>query len=597
MAAKVAAKQTGHIRFAIAGRAVRNSIDYSLDPDRLFLDPVSDPGLQFLAPPPFVWRSRDPTLIEGFAASGHDQMCQRIERFIRFTRQHKTFHKALEFASVPVVLKDASYRKSHALVQGKAVLSGASGFRLLNRYCWENELDDTDPEERLVAYFRARQAANRDRPLPLIKEPLPRDIDFAIECRNTFNYYHFITESLCQLCLLDDVEFQGRVFFHFPNAPEKTRAFTRAYIDALFPELKDRVFLERAPKDYDQVLSSYNFINSYYHLPEDEFGAVDRLAPSDEMWKGSQATRSSQGVLSMNSIDSSLFRLRERALRAIKGKAFDHLPRRFYVGRNPDHARRRELGGEETLVELLEAFGFSRVDFEDYEPLEQIALMARAEMMVSAHGAGFTNMLFAARDALVIEIGTLQTAVHRWGDFWPVANVSGCRYVSFFADYNKDDPLTDPRFATDGIVPPALGDHGLGIVMAFVAGSLGYVPQLPTPEDVARLATQLLRTGQGAAAADILAKHAGMIPQSVELALVEAEVRRSLGDSRAELAALSTAWEADKTRWQTLVQIVWCAKKMGNVAMQSWAMGVLAKEFPNRCAEVVKGREWMQALL
>lgn len=576
---------------------MRNSIDYSLDPERLFLDPISDPGISFLFNPPFIWRSRDPSLIEGFSVSEHEEVRTRTERFIRFTRQHKTFRKALEFISVPALLTDASFRKSHSLVSGKAVLNGASGFRLLNRFCWENELDDIDPEDRLVDYFTQRRRANRDRPLPILSEPIPDNLDFAIECRNTFNYYHFLTESLCQLCVLDDLPFQGNVFFHFPNAPEKTRAFTQTFIDTLFPELRGRVFFERAPKDYDRVLTSYNFINSYYHLPEEEFGTVDQLAPSEEMWKGAVATRSSQGVLSMNSIDSSLFRLRERALRAIEGQNFDHLPTRFYVGRNPNKARRRDMAGEEELVDLLGAFGFASVDFEDFSPLEQIALMARAEVMISAHGAGFTNMLFAKRDALIIEIGTLQTAIHRWGDFWPLANVAGCRYVSFFADYNKDDPLKDPRFGADGIVPPALGNHGLGVVMAFVAASLGYVPRLGRSEDVARLVSQLLRTKQVNAAAAMLSRHESMIPESVELGLLQAETQRSLGNPTAELVSLCSAWEADKTRWQTLVQIIWCAKKVDNTAMQSWAVGVLAEDFPNRCAEVVRDRAWLQALL
>lgn len=578
-------------------RAVRNNIDFSLDLDQLFLDPVQDKGLHFLAPPPFLWRPREPALIEGFAVSAHESLRNRTERFLRHTRQHKTFRKAVEFASLPVVMTDVSFRKSYALVGGKCVLNGASGFRLLNRYCWENEQGPEDPEQRLVQYFRGRQQANRSAGLPVWSGPFPGDLDFAIECRNTFNYFHFLTETLCQLCVLEDLPFRGRVFIHFPNAPEKTRSFTRSFVAALFPELKGRVLLERAPKDYDRVLSSYNLINSYYHLPAADFGSVDAYAPSDEMWKGAQATRSSQGVLSMNSIDSSLFRLRARALRAIEGLDFSHLPRRFYVGRKADQSRRRDLAGEEALVDLLSAFGFARIAFEDYTPLEQIALMAQAEVMISAHGAGFTNMLFARPESLVIEIGTLQTAVFRWGDFWPLANVAGCRYVSFFADYNKEDPLTDPKFGADGIVAPALHDHGLGLVMAFVAASLGHAPRLSRAEDVARLAQQLLRTAQPDAAAAVLDRHAEMGPASADLCLARADLHKARGEWYAELIALTAAWEADRNRWQTLVQIIWSAKKVENLKVQVWAVQRLAEDFPDRCAEVVKDRGWLRALI
>lgn len=576
---------------------MRNKIDFSLTPDQLFLDPMADAGITFLAQPPFLWRPRDQALIEGFSISGHESMRTRTERFIRYTRQHKTFRKALEFMTAPVVLEQASFRKSYALAGGKCILNGASGFRLLNRYCWENELDDDDPEARLETYFSSRQVENKDRKVPVLDGPLPDDIDFAIECRNTFNYYHFISETLCQLCLLDDLGFKGRVFIHFPNDPEKTRPFTSAFVSALFPELEGRVFFERAPKDYDRVLSSYNFINSYYHLPTEDFGAVDALAPSDEMWKGPRATRSSQGLLSMNSIDSSLYLLRQRALDAIAGHDFSHLPRRIYVGRGQDQARRRELKGEEALTDLLSAFGFVQVTFEDLSPLEQIAMMANAEVMISAHGAGFTNMLFANPSALVIEIGTLQTAVHRWGDFWPLANVAGCRYVSFFADYNKDDPLTDPSFGVDGIVPPALTDHGLGVLMAFVAASLGHPPGLARAEDVARLVGQLVRTGQSDAALAVLARNAALAETSADICLARADLHKARGEGRAELAALMAAWEADMARWQTLVQIIWCAKKVDKRDVQSWAVQTLAEAFPDQCAEVVKDRGWMQALI
>lgn len=576
---------------------MRNHIDFSLNPEELFLDPVSDPGLCLLGPPSFLWQTHDPALIEAFAISGHESMRIRTERFLRQTRQHKTFRKVIEFPSLPVVLTGASFRKSHVLVGGKGVLNGASGFRLLNRYCWANERGSEDPEDRLVRYFHARQQANRDARLPVWSGPFPDDLDFAIECRNTFNYFHFLTETLCQLCVLDDLPFRGRVFIHFPNAAEKTRSFTRSFVTALFPELTGRVFLERAPKEYDRVLSSYNLINSFYHLSAEVMGGVDAFAASDQVWKGARATRSSHAVLSMNSMDSSLIRLRARALAAIEGLDFSHLPKRFYVGRRIDQSRRRDLAGEDGLVDLLSAFGFSRIAFEDFTPLEQIALMAQAEVMVAAHGAGFTNMLFAPPEALLIEIGTLQTALYRWGDFWPLANVAGCRYVCFFADYNKDDALTDPRFARDGIVAPALSDYGLGQLMAFVAASLGHPPRLSKAEDVAQLAHRLLRTGQPEAAGALLDRHSEKGLFSVDLCLARADLFKARGEGNGELLALMAAWEADTSRWQTLVQIIWCAKKMDNLKVQGWAVQLLADHFPDRCAEVVKDRPWLRALI
>ncbi|MFN7225598.1 MAG: glycosyltransferase family 61 protein, partial [Paracoccaceae bacterium] len=177
--------------------------------------------------------------------------------------------------------------------------------------------------------------------------------------------------------------------------------------------------------------------------------------------------------------------LRSRALKALNGHDFRHLPKRFYIARSPGHARMRQMRGEAALTDLLDAFGFARIHFEDLAPLEQIALMAQAEVMVSPHGAGFANMLFANPKATVIEIGTLQTVQSRWADFWPVANASGCRYVSFVADHDTPTPSDVPDFAATGISAAHLTDRGLGRVMAFVASLCGHPPRLSHSRDVA----------------------------------------------------------------------------------------------------------------
>ena len=105
---------------------------------------------------------------------------------------------------------------------------------------------------RLQDYFSQCQRANVGKDIPIYSGLLEPDIDFAIECRNTFNYYHFMTESLSQLALLDDLDFQGNIYFHFPNQEDKQRPFAKAFVEALFPEYEGRVFFERSPKDYQQ---------------------------------------------------------------------------------------------------------------------------------------------------------------------------------------------------------------------------------------------------------------------------------------------------------------------------------------------------------
>lgn len=569
-----------------------NLIDFNLPPEELFLDPVAHPGLAFLAAPDFLWRPRDKAEIHGFSASEHAEITQKIDSFTSVTARAKAFDKAIEFNTVPVLLTDAWFKKSYASASDRLMLSGAAGTRLLNRYCWENEEAAENPEARLLDYFAACQS-REIATLPLLSDPLPPDTPFAIECRNTFNYYHFITESLCQLCLVQDYNLQGPIHFHFPNAEEKTRAFTRAFVDALFPELSDRVRFDRTPFHHPQVIAPYNFFNAYYQFPNALMPPVDAHAPEGGMqFRGKLATRNSQAVLAMNAVDTSLLKLRERGLRAVEGKDISHLPRRFWVGRESDQARTRRMAGEDDIVEMLKLFGFEYVAFERLQPLEQIAIMANAEMMISYHGAGFTNMLFANPEAWVVELGTLQTAQFRWGDFWRLANTAGCRYITFFADYNMPDPLKDPAFATDGIVPVSLSKAGLAQVMSFIVSVLGHTPTFTRPEDVARLGRQLMTVGAVDKALALYRAHMGLERGDIPLALAMADCFEKVEDYDSQLAALYSAYRADPTQWPTLISVIWCARKLNDVETMQAGLSILRETFPDRFAAFVKQRPW-----
>lgn len=572
---------------------MRNQVKHSADPGTQFLNPARDPAVGFLSQPDFWWRARAPAVIEGVAASADEAMNLRIEAHLRQVKRHRVFAQVAEVNVVPVVLHQAEFRKSFALANGKCLLNGAAGARLLNRYGWEQAGTDTDAA--LGAFFAACQAENHAAALP--EMVLPKGVGFAVECRNTFNYFHFLTETLPQLCVLDGLEFQGHVFLHFPNHPDKTRAFVQSFIEALFPELAGRVVLQRAPKAYDRVLSALSLQWTYFQMPPSQIKSLDPLAPSDLAWKGHGASRTTRAMLAMNSVESSLLALRARALKAVAGRDFSHLPKRVYIARAPGQARTRQMQGEAALVDMLGAFGFVSVMFEDLSPLEQIALMAQAEIVVSAHGAGFANMLFANPSATLIEIGTLQTAQIRWGDFWPLAHASGCRYVSFIADHHSASPFDVPDFNASGIVPAHLSDRGLGRVMAYVAALCGHVPRLNRAEDAARLAGQLLRTGHLDRAERVLDQHRDLHEGHADLCLMQANLHKARSEWGAELIALYAARQADPSRWQTLAQVLWCARRLDKTEVQVWAIRLLQAEFPERIAELAKGRDWVQQLL
>jgi capsular polysaccharide biosynthesis protein len=572
-----------------------NQISFHNPPEDLIVNPFDVEGFALLRKPEFLWRARSGGQIHGFAASEHPEVTARIEAYLTTTQRHRAFTQVIEFSSVPVLLSDVWFKKSFVTTQNKCLISGASGLRLLNHYCWKNEKQEVDPEKALVDYFHQAQIAGEGRSLPIASDKPPAETAFAIECRNTFNYYHFITESLCQLCLVAEAGVEGPIYFHYPNSDDKMRLFAFAFIDALFPELADRVIFQRAPFHHDQVIVPYNFGPSYYHLPSSESEGLDAFAPSSVAWRGRDATRASHRILSINSVDSSLYALRDRALLAIEGKDFSYLPRRFWVGRESGQARSRDMKGENEIFEMLGLFGFEHVAFEKLTPLEQIAIMANAEVMISYHGAGFTNMLFAAPTTTVVELGTLQTAELRWGDFWRLANASQCRYVSFFADYHSDTPLLDPVFTTDSLVPVYLSPGGLAQVMSFVVSLLGHAPELMRARDIRRVTAQLIQVGAHHQARAVIERNALIVANDLESQTMLAACCEAMEDGPAQLAALYSAYRADPNRWQTLVSVIWCARKLNDLDTVRTALVLFRESFPQQFANFSKDRPWIKA--
>jgi len=572
------------------GIPLRNKIDLTAEPADIFLNPWRDDGLRLLDQPDFVWREVDGAVIDGFAVSEHAEINAKIRAFVAQTKKAKQFKTPIEVNSVPVVLEDASFRKSHVLVQGKAVLSGASTTRLFNGYKWENEGAEDDPSETLNGFVSACREANEGHELDIEDTFIEPDLDFAIECRNTFNYFHFMTETLCQLSVLDGVGFSKNIYFHFPNPEEKQRNFANAFVAALFPEYAGRVFFARAPKDYDLVLSAFDMLGAMPQMPKGMTANIERLSPEGADISGIQG----HPVLAMNTVSSALLRLRARALQAIEGHDFSYLPKRVFVGRSDDQSRHRPLAGKEALLEQLKPLGFEYVEFEQLAPLEQIALMAQAEMMVSHHGAGFTNMLFAAPDAYVIELGTLQTAQYRWADFWPVAHAAQCKYINFFADFSTDSPLVEPVFSEDGIVPTALSQVAIAQITAFSAAVLGAAPKMNSVKNLTLLTRRLLRAGAVAQAVDLLDAHDDLVITNGALCLLRADCHKAWDQPKSELVALDQAFKADPKRWQTLVRLIWCANRCKRPEVIQWAVAQLAADFPDRHDAFVANHEWVR---
>ncbi|WP_299984566.1 glycosyltransferase family 61 protein [uncultured Pontibacter sp.] len=73
----------------------------------------------------------------------------------------------------------------------------------------------------------------------------------------------------------------------------------------------------------------------------------------------------------------------------------DNPKKRVYISRSK--ARLRRILNERELIALLESFGFITIWAEDLDYKDQIQLFYDAEAVVSSHGAGLTNILFAEK--------------------------------------------------------------------------------------------------------------------------------------------------------------------------------------------------------
>jgi tetratricopeptide (TPR) repeat protein/capsular polysaccharide biosynthesis protein len=77
-------------------------------------------------------------------------------------------------------------------------------------------------------------------------------------------------------------------------------------------------------------------------------------------------------------------------------------PARIYVSRGK--AKNRQLVNEAEVSQLLTASGFVTVFLEEMSFVEQVTTFAHAQVIVSPHGSGLTNLVFCSPDTKVVEL-------------------------------------------------------------------------------------------------------------------------------------------------------------------------------------------------
>jgi hypothetical protein len=117
--------------------------------------------------------------------------------------------------------------------------------------------------------------------------------------------------------------------------------------------------------------------------------------------------------------------------------------RRIFVSRSK--AKRRRILNEPEVMNFLTPFGFEAVCFEDLTIWETAKLLAEASHVVSPHGAGLANLIFAQAGTRVLEMFN----AHLSPEYWTICNQRGLLYFPFEASGADGLPIdTATREAT-----------------------------------------------------------------------------------------------------------------------------------------------------
>lgn len=105
---------------------------------------------------------------------------------------------------------------------------------------------------------------------------------------------------------------------------------------------------------------------------------------------------------------------------------------------------RRGISNEEEFIPLLKAAGFTIKAMEGLSVAEQAALLSRADVVMSPHGGGLTNMVFCRPGVKIVEMFSRHVFPYYWG----LAANCGHHYHAILENPQEDYPrLVDSKVA------------------------------------------------------------------------------------------------------------------------------------------------------
>ena len=108
---------------------------------------------------------------------------------------------------------------------------------------------------------------------------------------------------------------------------------------------------------------------------------------------------------------------------------------RIYISRKK--ADVRHVINEKQVMEFIQKFGFQSVVLESLTVSEQVALLAKAEAVISPHGAGLTNIMFCSPGTKIIEIFS---PIYVIVTYWIISNHCQLDYYYLLGESSFNDP-------------------------------------------------------------------------------------------------------------------------------------------------------------
>ena len=410
-----------------------------------------------------------PVDVSAIIASSGLEHRHHLTDYINRYKKFREFSAGVVFPSIVVAADNIKIRGSMIAIEDKFLINGPAGLRIVTRMSHASNIERQRKLDEVVSSFTERRREN-GMALPLL-QPTDLDLDFVVVTKNLFNYFHFTRETIPSLTLYQNYNLTGKIVICSKNST--TFGFVHQQIKLFFPELVDRVEFSYGEFASPRALLPLDSRFLYFQSSEACMPALGSIAKVSWMWEDRVLGERSLKTLGMNSCETSLLAFRELVLKKVESKSDPEPqePLRLYVGRRPSK-RLRPVKQEELLIEVLQGIGFKVIYFEDHDVLTQAQLVSKAEVIVMAHGAGMTNMLYAQPGCLVVEISTLQTALLRFGDFNPIALASQARYVHFFIDHDWPNQESIPNFEKFSLVGSKFDGDGISILRSFILAHL-----------------------------------------------------------------------------------------------------------------------------